>query len=134
MFSISTLIIDEMLDIVSARIDSGLLGGKLLIYSGPKPRSGEAITNQILLVNCTFAVVSASSALESSLDFLALTSITVVGNGTAVWCRGTNSDGVFVFDADVGRTDSTSDVRINDTNVQIGNSVTISNIKITVEQ
>jgi hypothetical protein len=134
MISFSTTVLNEMLNEVSAAIDSNVLPGKLKVYSAPRPRTGEAITNQILLVEFTFADPSAQAADDANLLFSSISVATAVGEGVAVWCRATNGVDSFVFDALVGLNESTADVRINDTNIQIGNQVTISDVMIKVSE
>ena len=132
MLSFSTTILNNMLNTVVAGIDSGSSVGKLLIYSGPKPRPGEAVTTQILLAELDFSDPSGVAAADASLTFTAVVPSQAVGEGQAVWCRGVNSSDVYVFDAGIGAADSNSDVRINDTAILIGNPVVVSTINIKV--
>jgi hypothetical protein len=132
MLSFSNSVLNSMLNTITSAINSGPSPGRLKIYSGPKPRPGEAITTQILLADFEFDSPPAEPASDVLLQFKPIEPVSAVGEGLAVWCRATNSNNVYVFDGSIGRPDSNSDVRINDTDISIGNTVSILTISIKV--
>lgn len=87
------------------RLDAGNTPGKLLIYTGPKPTPGNAITTQILLGTITF-VKPSGTITGSVFMFSAPPDVMVVTSGLAAWGRFQDGEGFWVGDTAMGLIDS----------------------------
>jgi hypothetical protein len=95
------------------QLDSGSGAGKFLLYTGPKPAAGAAITTEILLGTCVLSdpagVVDAGE-----LTFLPISDdVSADADGDIAWVRGVNSDNVWVLDMDAGDEASDALVKFN---------------------
>lgn len=103
--------------------------GKLKLYDGTKPSPGAAITTQVLLAEILFndpcGTVSdgvLTLTFEGETQALATSDVT--------WCRITDSDNVFVIDADVTDTSGSGAVKIDSIHLYEGGLVRVSTATI----
>lgn len=111
------------LDLVRDAIDAGAGAGTVKIYSGTKPATGAALTDQVLLTTGTFSDPSAPNATGGVLTFDAITYTSVQADGVATWGRVEDSDGTFVADMTVGDSGSGEDIELAEINLLLGASV-----------
>jgi hypothetical protein len=105
---------------LGALLDSGIIR----VYSGSQPATADtAITDQTLLVTLTFGETAFPAADDGVLTANAITSGTVVADGTAAWCRILRSDGTtVVMDGNVG----TSGSNLNIATLSLSTGATVS--------
>ncbi|MEE9573507.1 MAG: hypothetical protein V3W20_10695 [Candidatus Neomarinimicrobiota bacterium] len=120
-------------DDIRDAIDNAATPGKIEIYSGTRPATGVAITDQTLLATILFADPCAPNAVAGVLTFDAdpdLEDDDAAAGGTATWARILDGDDTFVTDADVGT--SGSDINLNSTNITAGGIVRITSGTLTI--
>lgn len=85
-------------NVVIDNMDSGVGNALLLLYSGTKPATGAAITNQVLLAVLIFSKPS-GVVNNGVITFSAITRDEKANaSGTIGWARVTNSEGNFCMD------------------------------------
>lgn len=118
---------------ITGLIDAGT-AGSLLIYDGTRPAGpGTAVSTQSLLAEFTlsdpsFANVNGVGTLDVS---PALTD-TGLDDGTATWCRFTDSSDVAVMDGKITATGGGGDIELNSTTVSTGVDVEITGGTLTM--
>jgi len=121
----------DKLNVVSSRFGNA---GILTFYSGTRPSTGGALSNNTMLVTFTLGTPFAPSAngtigsvVSISPNLPAITTATGGGAGlTATWARGADSSGTFVADFDVGAAGSGADIQLATTTISTGLSVQIT--------
>ena len=108
---------NAQLNAIRDLIDAGAAGGKINIYNGTQPATGDtALSGNTLLATLTFSATSAPNAASGVLTFSAITEDSAAdATGTATFARITDSNDVAVLDMDVG----TSGASINLNTVSI---------------
>lgn len=107
-------------------IDAGGAAATLKVYTGTRPGTGGAITDQVLLGTTTFSY-PCGTVVNGILTFDAITQDNAAdASGEATWARIETSTGAFVADLDVGVTGSTADLRMNTTSVVAGAPIIIT--------
>lgn len=94
------------------RLDAGNSPGQLLIYTGPKPTPGNALSSQVLLGTITFLKPSGTVA-GSVFTFAAPPDVLVVASGLAAWGRFQDGEGFWVGDATVELIDSGAFIQVD---------------------
>jgi hypothetical protein len=95
------------------QLDSGSGAGKFLLYTGPKPAAGAAITTETLLGTCVLSD-PAGTVDEAQLSFSPISDdISADADGDIAWVRGVNSEGTWVLDMDAGDEESDALVKFN---------------------
>lgn len=120
------------MDAVVDLIDAGAGAGTIKIYTGTQPADGDAaLSGNTLLATLTFsdpAFGATSSAGVATAS--AITSDTSAdADGTATWARIQDSNGVNVFDCDVGTSGAT--INLNSTAITTGGTVSITSFTLT---
>lgn len=125
-----TTIRNGWLDDIATAIDAGSGAGKIKFYSGTRPATGAAITDQTLLGTVTCSDPCAGSAASGVLTFSAFTDDSDAdATGTATWARITDSDDTFVCDCSVGT--SGEDINLNSTSITAGGIIRVSSGTLT---
>jgi len=129
----ATTLRNSRLDLVRDAIDadSPTNAGTVKIYSGTRPATAAAITDQVLLSTGTFSDPSAANASAGVLTFSTITYTNAVADGTATWARIEDGAGTFVADADVGVTGSGADITLNSVGLVTSGPVTHVSATIT---
>lgn len=85
-------------------LDAGAAGGKIKIYNGTQPATGDtALSGNTLLATLTFSGTSAPNAAGGVLTFSAIAEDSSAdATGTATFARLSDSNDVDVLDLDVG--------------------------------
>jgi hypothetical protein len=93
-----------------------LAGGKLRLYTTPRPATSEtAITTQTLL--CEFDTADPFGTVTNAIMTGSIPAPAMIAaNGTPVWGRYVDSEGVTVSDADVGLTGSSAAIIVENAN------------------
>jgi len=131
-FSYNVDIRNARLELVRDAIDAGETDpGTITIYSGTRPATGAAITDQIALAVGTFGDPCAPDPEDGLLTFAAIDYGEAIGTGTATWARIQDGDDGFAADADVGMAGSGADVIINSTGIVEFGAVTHVSASIT---
>jgi len=84
-------------------IDLGAAGGKLLIYGGTRPATGDPALPINLIATLTFSPVCAGDAVLGVLTFNVIISDYAGTDLVGTWARITDSDDNFVMDLGVGK-------------------------------
>ena len=132
---ISTTLRNSRLQLLLDAIDNGAdeyNSAHLLIYSGDRPATGEAIDeyDNILLVSFSL-LFPCGSITGGILTFGALVDVLGLDDGTATWARITDEGDVFVADLSVTNEVGSGDVKINDTAIVVGGTVHCTAASIT---
>lgn len=111
-----------------------LNSGSVKIYNGTQPTDANtAITNQVLLVSCSFGATAFAPAAGGVATANAITSGTAVASGTGTWFRCYESNGTTgVYDGSVGT--SGCDLNITSTTISSGGTVGISSFVLTLPE
>lgn len=113
------------LQVIVDALDSGAGAGKFLLYTGPKPDPGAAITTQTLLGTCVLSD-PAGTISGGELTFAPITDdIAADADGDIVWARGVNSDNVWGLDMDVGNAASDAVLKFNTVTARAGGVIQI---------
>jgi len=125
----STALRNARAQAIITAIDTGASNGALKFYSGTKPATGAAITNQVLLGTLTFSKPCAT-ATNGVITFEPIASDPVAdATGTITWARALNGNGDFVFDVDCGTTGTV--VTFNNVGVEAGGIIMINSGTLT---
>lgn len=128
LLALATSVRNSMLDQIKTAIDAGAGAGLFRVYDGTRPATGGTATT--LLAELTFSDPSAAAASGGVLTFSAITQDSSANaSGTASWCRGVDSTGTFVFDANVGT--SGADFNLNTVSITSGQTVSCTSATIT---
>jgi len=132
---ISTTLRNSRLQLVLDAIDDGAdeySTASLLIYSGDRPATGEAIDeyDNILLVDFPLGFPSGTIT-DGILTFEEIADQIAIAYGIAEWARIVDMDGTFVADLLVTNEAGSGDVKINDTEVFEGGIVHCHTASIT---
>lgn len=116
---------------ITALIDAGAAGGKIKIYSGTQPATGDtALAGNTLLATLTFSVTAAPAASAGVATFSAITEDTAAdATGTATFARITDSNDVSVLDMDVGT--SGASINLNTVAIVTGGPVRMTSGTLT---
>lgn len=117
---------NAILDQVRTLIDAGSSGGTIKIYTGTQPATGDtALSGNTLLGTLTFTDPAAPPATGGLLTFSAIAQDASADNsGTATFARIQDSNGVNVFDCDVGT--SGAAINLNTTTITAGGPIQIT--------
>jgi hypothetical protein len=119
---------NNMLDAITTDIDAGAGAGLLRIYDGSRPATGGTATT--LLAELTLTDPAAAAASSGVLTFSSITSDSSANaTGTATWFRIVDSSSNMVIDGDVGT--SGSDLNLDNTSINTGQTVAVSSATIT---
>jgi len=112
-------------------LDTGSANATLKFYSGVKPATGVAITDQVLLGTLTFSKPCAAVT-NGVLTFEPIAADPVAdAAGTITWARALNGNGDFVFDMDCGASGGGSVVSFNNVTVEAGGIIQINSGALT---
>ncbi len=122
---------NAMLQAIADKIDFGITGGKINIYNGVQPATGDtALSGNTLLGTLTFSVACASSIAAGVLTFAAITEDTAAdATGTATFARLTDSADLAVIDLDVGTAGAS--INLNTTSIVLGGPIRLTSGTIT---
>lgn len=118
-------------DAIVDRLDTGG-AGTIKLYTGTQAATADtAIGSQTLLVTINLSA-TAFGAASNGVATLAGTPLsgTAVASGTATWFRMANGAGTTIMDGTVGT--ATSDLIVNTTTINSGNTVTVSSGTVTM--
>lgn len=119
---------EDILDLITAAIDAGATFGTLKCYTAARPASADDAATGTLLAtfNLVDPVAAAAAAKSATWDFSPAIQATVVADGTAAWFRVADSNGVAVFDGDIGTPAVPKDLNFHFLGWLAGGTVTIS--------
>jgi hypothetical protein len=122
---------NAQLNAIRNLIDAGAAGGKIKIYTGTQPATGDtALSGNTLLGTLVFSTTSAADAAAGVLTFSSITSdASADATGTATWARITDSDDVSVLDCDVGTSGAT--INLATTSITAGGTIALTSGTIT---
>jgi hypothetical protein len=103
-------------------------GGKLALYTGPKPAAGGAATTKLAEFSLGTPAGTVASAV---LTFTDPADATVIADGTAVWARISDSATAWVADFTVSTTSGSGEIRLTDVNLLTGMILDITSLTIT---
>ncbi|MGJ0489598.1 hypothetical protein [Methylobacter sp.] len=93
---------NDRLQAILNKLDAGTGAGKLLVYTGPRPATGAAITTQTLIGTCVLSDPAGTVA-NAQLTFSPISDdIAADADGEIAWVRGVDSDNNFVLDMGAG--------------------------------
>ena len=123
---------NTMADDITTALDAGAGAATIKIYDGTQPTTPEtAITSQVLLGTLTCTDPAGAAASGGVLTFSTITEDSAAdATGTATWARVADSNGVAVFDCDVGTTGTT--IVLNSTSIVTGGPIRITSFTITI--
>lgn len=123
---------NAMLDLIKTAIDAGAGAGTLKLYSGTQPADANtALSGNTLLATLTFTDPSAAAASAGVLTFSAITEDSAAdATATATFGRVQDSNGVVVFDGDVGT--SGAMIVLNTASIVTGGPVRVTTATITL--
>lgn len=130
---LTTALRNNIMDQVTADIDSGAGAGTLKIYDGTQPAGPDtAITSQVLLVTITFNDPSFDPASGGAIvaDVTPALSGTAVATSTATWFRIEDSDSNAVADGSAGDVGS-EDLVLNTDAIVTGVTVEVTSMTLT---
>ena len=132
---ISTTLRNSRLQLLLDAIDNGAdeySTAHLLIYSGDRPDTGEAIDeyDNILLVNFSLPFPS-GTIFDGVLTFGTIDDSTGSNYGIARWARVNDEGDVFVADLSVTNESGNGDVKVNDTEIFEGGTIHCHSASIT---
>lgn len=119
-------------------IDAGASAGKIRIYDGTRPADPDtAVSTQTLLAELTFSDPAFGNAADGAPGGVATaSSITADSSanatGTASWFRVVDSDGLAIFDGDVGT--SGSDLNLSSVSITSGDNVAVTSFTYTMPE
>ncbi len=114
------------MDLVTGAVDAGAGAGTIRMYDGTRPATGSAITTEVLLAEPVFNDPSFASSASGSITANVVPDVEDTGAsavGELSWFRVVDSNGLFVFDGDIGL--SGSDLNVNTLTTAIGVNVKI---------
>jgi hypothetical protein len=131
-----TAVRNARLQVLADAVDAGAGAGKLRIFDGTRPATGEAVTDQTLLIQFTLTKPCASSIADGVLTWDLDPDITAYcevfsGSKEATWARLVDSDGNAVGDGDVGLTGSGSAIELSAVTLAGGQEVTLTTGSLT---
>jgi len=129
MIALATTLKNTRLQALADAINAGSGPGVLNIYDGTRPAAGAAITTQTKLASLAFADPCESDISTGVLTFGTIADVMALADGVASWARITDSDAVFVADADVGET--SADIIISQAQIYSGGQVSVTAASIT---
>ncbi|PLX93465.1 MAG: hypothetical protein C0621_07470 [Desulfuromonas sp.] len=110
-------------------IDAGGAAGVLELYTGARPATGAAITDQTLLGTLTFSY-PCGEVVDGVLTFDAITQDAEAdADGEAAWGRIKTSADAFVMDLDVTDTGGGGDIELNDATISAGGPIAVTGTK-----
>jgi hypothetical protein len=98
---------DRIANAIGAAIDTGTAGGTISIYSGPAPTDPDAPPTGTLLATLPLSNPAFGTPEGGVITANGIGQSTVAASGTAAWARIADSNGIAVFDCDVGEGDAT---------------------------
>ena len=124
-------------DAVLGLVDGGSSAGYILIYAadgdGIPASADTAVTNQTELGRLDMsdpAYAPASAGVAGANTISPETSAT--GTGTAAWARIHDSNGIAVFDVDVGVTASGATIELDSASISVGGTIEVTALDITM--
>jgi len=125
---------NAQLNAIRDLIDAGAGPGLCRIYDGAQPADADdAIVAQVLLCEIALADPSAPNAAAGVLTFTPRTGAsagTAIADGTATWARILDSNGLPIFDANVGEAAATPSLVINSEDIVTGGPVEIQSLTL----
>lgn len=109
-------------------VNTAASGGKLSLYTGPKPAAGGAATT---LLGAFDLATPAGVVSGAVLTFTDPADVNVVANGTAVWARITDSSDAWVGDFTVSTLVGSGEIRLSDVNLLTGMVLDVVTLSIT---
>ena len=112
------------------QIVNRLNSGKMQFYTNPRPVTGVAVGQAVLLGEVKLSTVS-GVVNTGVLTFNPITDDDIADNtGEATWCRFISSSDTFVIDADCGDTMSDALVKLDDVNIIQGGIITVTSASL----
>lgn len=125
MITLAISLRNSRLAVIGNALDSAIRPGMLRIYSAPRPAIGEALTEQILLVEIRLLKPSVLSIHAGALTFAPIGQALCRRSGQAAWARLVNGDEQWVADLDVGEVDSGAEVELSKLKLLAGGAVDV---------
>lgn len=126
MITLSIPIRNARLAVIGNALDSGVAGGLLRIYSAPRPDIGEALTEQVMLVEIRLPKPSVWSLDVGKLTFAPIGEALCRRSGSAAWARLADGDERWVADLDVGLEGSGAEVELSKLQLFAGGAVNVN--------
>ncbi len=126
MITLSIPVRNRRLAVIGNALDAGTVGGMLRVYSGPRPVIGQALSEQIVLVELRLPKPCVLSLDSGRLVFAPIGEALCRRSGIAVWSRLADSDGRWVADLDVGLAGSGAEVELSALQLFAGGSVNVN--------
>lgn len=118
--NLSTDVRNDQLQAIVNRLDAGAGPAKFLLYTGPKPAAGAAITTEILLGTCVLSDPSGTVS-AGELTFSAISDdVSADDSGDIAWVRGVDSNDVWVLDMDASDEAGNGVAKFNTVTAQTG--------------
>jgi hypothetical protein len=124
-------VVADQVRALSRALDAGLNGGKVLIYTAPRPASGFGVTTQTLLCEQQFPKPCELSVSGTLLTLKDPTPSLALADGQAAWARFTDSEGGFVADGDCGPIGSNTTVELSSLVFYQGGQISLESITLT---
>lgn len=123
---------NAMMDQITTKIDAGVGGGLIKIYSGTQPATADtALSGNTLLATLTFSATSFGAASNGVITANAITDDTnAAATGTAAFARISDDVPNTVMDVDVGTSGAT--INLNSTAITAGGTVSITSATLTL--
>lgn len=124
---------NAILDALRVKMDAGSGPALLKIYTGTQPAGADtALSGNTLLGTLTFTDPAAASASSKTLTFSTITADSAAdASGTATWARVLDSDGVAIFDCDVGESGDGATITLNTKTIASGGPISITSFVLT---
>lgn len=128
-----TAVRNDLMDRITLKVDAGAGAGVIEIRTGTQPASPSDAATGTLLGTLTFSDPSFPASASGTITASAITQDSAAdASGTASWARCKDSNGVVVFDCDVGATGSGATIELNTTNIVAGGPIQITSFTITL--
>ena len=128
MIKFSTAVKNARLAAIASAIDAGDSPASFVVYSGSRPTSSAAVTDQVALATLEVPQPFAADLSDGVLTGAAFEEVMADADGEATWARLVDGEGAWVMDLDVGIEGSGADVAISSTTIYRGTITRISRI------
>lgn len=129
--SFSTGLRNDRSNAILTRLEDGAGNANIQFYTGTKPSTGGAITDQVLLGTCQMPSPAGSVSGPTFTAGAISDDISADATGTCTWCRVTSCQSAFVMDLDVTDTNGAGPCKLTSTSIIQGGKITIASFTIT---
>ena len=126
MITLSMPVRNGRLAVIGNALDAGTVGGMLRVYSGPRPETGQALVEQIVLVELRLPKPCVLSLAGGRLVFAPIGEVLCRRSGIAAWARLADGDGRWVADLDAGLAGSGAELELSALQLFAGGAVNVN--------